>query len=209
MGNTSIIAPAPFLIVVGLNNYKVKGGTRKEAWIVHPLTRERLRVIPTSYSNKILDIYACDSGIYHASEIITPKQKRVDGIPTTFNTNAVQIVDSISMNSCMTIVPKDTKDLPLEKRLISLDFQFLEDNQSLKYVLNDDTGVIFSNCARSGIDLGNVTFDKSNIYFNDKRITVFDGNVFYAKLVGQFNLGHEYRVKNKQAYKKHSHLLFG
>jgi hypothetical protein len=203
----------PYLII-GLNSNRTAS---KELWIVNSETKQRLRVMPVNYTKKILDIYACNSGIYHAEELIVPRSKNTgrtkynsEGVRSkeiqTFNTNMVQIIDSISGNSSMTIKPEYYNDLPLENRLFKLDFKFLNEENYLGYKLGGTQGIIFPNCSKPNIS-EKIFFDNKTVYIDNRKITTFENNIFYAAGVDANKLAHAYRIKDKQKYKRNKNFF--
>jgi len=126
--------------------------TDQEIWAINPKTKQRMRIKPVKDISKILDIETTQSGIYHAIETFGIKKKITgeykEGIKkiktySSFKFNYIQIIDSISGNSIMTINPEESKDQPLEKRLIDLKIQFKRDINNLGYKLNFTEGIIF------------------------------------------------------------------
>jgi hypothetical protein len=184
-------------------NFSVlKSSSENEIWVLNPQNKQRFRVVPANHGHRILDIYACDSGIYHASEIITPKYKKVDGVTKCFDINAVQIFDTITMNSFKTIVPKGSENLPLEQRLIPLNFWFVDKGNSLlNYFLNDNSGVVFDKCVISERNI-QVKYDGNTLYLDGKKITAFDKDIIYARAVDAQKFAHSYRKKDKQRYNR-------
>ena len=118
------------------NGIYIIAGGNQQIWAIDPKTKQRLRIKLAKYRIKVFDVYASGSGIYHASELITLEQKKVDGHTKHFQVNYAQVVDSISEKPCVTITPPGVDGMPLEQRLVPIEFQFLKIGDSLLYTLN-------------------------------------------------------------------------
>jgi hypothetical protein len=197
-------------IMLGDRTNKIlkKSSSQNEIWLLNPVSKQRLRVIPANHGHRILDIYACNSGIYHATEIITPKYKKVKGEVKRFDINAVQIFDTITMNSFKTIVPKGSENLPLEKRLIPLNFWFVDKGNSLlNYVLNEDYGVVFDKCIISELNI-KVAYDGNMLYLDGKKITAFDKDIIYARAVDATKIARAYKKKDRVGFDKNKDFFY-
>ena len=190
------------------NGIYVIAGGNQQIWAVDPKTRQRLRIKLAKDRSKVFDVYASGSGVYHVSELITSEQKKVDGYTKTFDVNYVQVVDSISGKPCVTITPPGVDGVPLEQRLVSIEFQFLKKGDSLLYTLNDSEGVVFPHCNAEIEQSGMTNFDGKDLYFGDKRIASLDEEILYAKEVDAKRFARAFRVKNKPRYNKNK-AFFG
>lgn len=190
------------------NSVYVIAGGNQQIWAINPKTRQRLRIKLAKDKSKIFDIYTSGSGVYHASELIISEQKKVDGYTKTFDVNYAQVIDSISGKPCVTITPPDTEGVPLEQRLVPIEFQFLKRGDSLFYTLNSSEGVVFPHCNAEIEQSGRTNFNGRNLYFGDKKIASLDEEILYSKEVYAKRFSRAFRVKNKIRYNK-NRAFFG
>lgn len=191
------------------NDIYVIAGGNQQIWAVDPETRQRIRIKLAKDKSKVFDVYANGSGAYHASELISTKQKIVEGHLDFFDVNYVQIVDSLSGKSCITITPPGTEGISLESRkLVPIQFRFVKKGESLLYILNESEGVVFPHCNTEIEQSGRTNFDGNDIYFGDRKITSLDEKVLYAKEVDAIRFARAFRVKNKHRYDK-NRAFFG
>lgn len=188
------------------STYVIAGG-KHQIWAVDPKTSQRLRIKLAKDKSKVFDVYVSGSGIYHASELILTEQKKVDGHTKFFNINYVQVVDSISSKPCITITPPGTERIPLEQRLVPVDFKFVKKGDSLLYILNESEGMVFPHCNAEIEQSGRTNFDGKDIYFDDKKIASLNEEILYAKEVDAKRFARVFRVKNKSRYVKNKAFL--
>ena len=179
----------------------------KQIWAINPKTRERLRLKLAKDRTKVLDVYASNSGVYHASEQIRKEQKKIKESSTEVSVNYIQIVDSLSGKTSLTINPPGAESLPLEERLIPLDFTLVKHNGALLYTLNGTSGVIFPNCNGEIEQSGKTTVEENALYFDGKKIATLDENIRYAKEVDAQAFARAFRIKNKIRYDKNREFL--
>lgn len=190
------------------NDIYVIAGDEHQIWAINPATKQRLQIKLGADKSKVLDIYVSGSGIYHASEIVTWQSKEGEGYTQSFKVNYAQVNDSISGRSCVTITPPGTESLPLEKRLVPLNFQFVAREESLHYNLNNFEGIVFSHFNRGVEQLSRVNFEGKNVYFGDKKIVSLEEGVLYAKEMDAAKLCRAFRLKNRPRYQKNKAFFY-
>lgn len=190
------------------NGIYVIAGGNQQIWAVNPKTRQRLRIKLAKDKSKVFDVYASGSGVYHAFELITSEQKKVDGCTDYFDVNYVQVIDSISGRPCVTITPTRIEMVPLEQRLVPIEFRFVKKGGSLLYNLNDFEGVVFQHCNAEIEQTVKTTFDGKDVYLGDKKIASLDEEVLYAKQIDAKRFARAFRMKNKPRYNKNK-AFFG
>jgi 5-bromo-4-chloroindolyl phosphate hydrolysis protein len=199
------------------NKYIVAAG-KTEIWILNPLSKQRIKLSSASeYASNdkpyFLDVCASSTGVFHAVELtkrevkniklpLTGEKRAISRGPYSFKVNFVQIFDSISGQSCMTITPPGVQDLPLEERFVNLDFEFQTSDNALNYLLNNYEGVLFP-CFRGNIEqTGKLLVNKNKIFYDKKRITVLDEDIQYALEIDADKFIKQVRIKNKELYRQ-------
>jgi len=180
------------------NGVYVVAAGNTEIWAINPNSRQKLRL--SRDKSQILDLHASNAGIYYAAELRKKECKRVYGLNKSFDVNYVQIVDSISGNVCLTLTPPGTESLPLEKRLVELNFLFDQIDDSLLYVLNGSSGVVFPRCNGEKIQSGRMAFNGNDLFFDERKIASIDESVRYAAEVSANQLSRQFRIKNRDRY---------
>ena len=154
-------------------------GTENQLWVVNPSNKQRLRLNTrkknkdhqAAYSEKVLDVYSSNNGISHATERVKKEPKIVKrGNTEYFPVNFVQVYDSIVGKPVFTAHPADTQRLPLEERMVPLDFSFSKRDGSLMYTLNGIEGMVFPNSNGSMEQSGKTEVKGNRVYFDGRRI---------------------------------------
>jgi len=179
--------------------YLIVGG-KQELWAINPKTKEKLKLAKNRLN--LLDLFASQSGLYYAAEIIDSQSKKVDGHIKKFNVNYIQIMNALSNKSCFTLIPPNSTNLPLEKRMISIDFKFEKNEGALKYSLNGTKGIIFSNYSKKTPIEHCLTIDGKNVYFVGRKIATLDENVLYVEEVDAKAFSRAFKHKNRSRYLK-------
>lgn len=183
------------------NKYHVIVAGETGLWSVNPYSKMRLRLKPAKESSKMLDVICSDLGVFHAVELKREESKRVGKYVKTFPINYIQILDSISGGSVLTFYPPGTKDLPLEKRCVKLDFRFDLYEDSLNYTLNGTESILFPHCytGSNKVD-GLITFEGNDVYSNGRKILHLDEQVKSAVGIDAQVFAKEMRIKNPGRY---------
>ena len=189
-----------------MERYLIVSGDH-QIWALDPRTKQRLRLKLAKDRTKVLDLYANNSGVYHASEQIRKEQKKIDDRPKKFDVNYVQVIDSLSGNTFLTINPPGAGSLPLEERLVPLDFRLTREGNALLYQLNGTSGVIFPRCNGEIEQSGKTTFEGDALYFDGKKIATLDEEIKYAKEVNAQAFAKAFKLKNKARYDRNRHFL--
>lgn len=185
-------------------------GTETQIWAINPVNRQRLLLAKNN--SKILDLYANNSGIYHASPLFkvkTAKKKASDGHWCNGNVYkaCVQVYDSISNNPIITIEPKNTKWFEGEYKAIWNSnipiFNFRKKDNSLLYLINNsEEGVIFNNINGECAQTEKTRINNNEIYFGNKKIAVWNEPIKHFTETMAMPFERAFRGKNKFRYKK-------
>ena len=190
-----------------MNGIYIITGGKREIWAVNPETKQRLRIKLAKDRSKVFDVFASSSGVYHATELVSKERKVVNGYLKFFDVNYVQILDSISGKHCTTITPPGAEAMPLESRLVNIDFRFVQDGESLLYTLNGSEGIVFPHCNAEIEQLGITNFNGKDVYFDGRKIASLDEDILYAKEVDAKKFARAFRLKDKNRYNKNKDFL--
>jgi hypothetical protein len=158
----------------------------------------------------ILDLYACDSGVFHALEMFKYEDRIVKGkhgkrMPKTFYTSLAQVFDTISGNSVVTIRPAEVETKPLDeiRRHVPNEFEFVRSEDCLLYRLNGEEGSVFPCFKGEETEpSGSVACDGKIVYFNDRPIAKFDEDIKRLTEVDARTFSGTFRKKNRRRANK-------
>ncbi len=109
--------------------------TTNEIWAINPANKQRLKLAHVNAG--ILGLYACDRGIYHAAVTLSENSKLVQEgskrVQREFDYNYVTIYDTISGNSACTAFPPGQDRMPLEDRMMEIEFAFSRKGEALNF----------------------------------------------------------------------------
>jgi len=180
----------------------------KQVWVANPSTKQQVRIKPAKDITRVLDIHSNSSGVYHASERIIKESKKDDkGITRQYEVNFVQVFDTLTGNSILTIRPPNSEGLPLEDRCVPISFSFVKKNGSLPYTLNDSKGVVFEKSNGEREQSGKTTYDGNKVYFDGKKIATLDEKVNYVTEVDASQFSKAFKRKNRERYDKNRALF--
>lgn len=150
--------------------------TNQGIWLVRPENHQKVRI---ASADEILDSYISDRGIYHAVENHDYETKMIGGSrkhrrPRSFKYNFVSIIDSLTGKQLKNIYPEGQRQMPVEERLVDIDFGFERNGDALAYVFNGSQGQLFdTHAAPSQMDMS-YNHNGSRLYFCGRRVARFD-----------------------------------
>jgi len=178
--------------------------TVHEIWAINPGNKQRLKI--GHAKNRVLDLYTSNRCIYHANETIAKNSKSVSRgnhkVTQNFDFNYVTIYDTISGKSVRTAYPDGQQSLPMEERLMELDFSFFKDGDSLKYQLNGVDHLLFEKINGSCVPDETLIVEGNRVYYDGKRIVKFDQEILHFGVVDAREFQRIVRRKNQKLYKR-------
>ncbi|MBI2542331.1 hypothetical protein HYV80_06485 [Candidatus Woesearchaeota archaeon] len=185
----------------------IVAATDTQVWAVNPTTRQLLRMTAGSERLPVLGIYA-NGAVYHAVEVRERKEHTFGRQKVEYDENSVQVKDTISGNTAITVHPSGQKSLPLEQRVVPLNFRFIRRGNSLLYSLNGSEGVIFPQIGSvEEQDYGIVSVDGKNIYLGARRVATLDSEPKFVAEINQSKLSGSFRKKNPHKFEKNKEFF--
>ncbi|MBW2995918.1 hypothetical protein KY332_01325 [Candidatus Woesearchaeota archaeon] len=174
-------------------------GTDTEIWLIKPENHQRLRLAQSK--SGIFDLFISEKLIYHASESIEELTKQIKKgrhrYPKSFEYNYVTIYDTISGKDIRNVHPKGQEQLPIEDRLVDIDFSFTRDGRSLGYLLNGEEHFLFDSIREPVKQDGAYSFSGDRVYFDGKRVAKMDNEIKYFGVVDARELQKMLKRKNR------------
>ena len=92
--------------------------------------------------------------------------------------------------------------IPLEKRMFELDFSFMNEDGTLKYMMNGTEGVLFESICSPAAPSDLLRHDGDRIYFDGRRIAKFGKDILHFGVVDSKEFERMLRKKNDNLHKK-------